>query len=485
MFQFRISITVFSFLLLSENVANLNTSMGVNRTLLTPASMTEETIDDIAIKRWMANYFAVNDFECDFTGYTVRAEQNDWVRLLKSNALKDQRGYLRNAQFHIKFRPENCLYFMSGKLQSKTSDESNGGWGDLLVAHDGRDHRSFVEPSYGGLIQATESHHIRLITNPMHYFCADLDLKALYRNQNFRKQSDLIYDVETYFGQNNSLLHRIRFHLSPEHSFQPKKIELRLSDGFLRATYEIESFKQVDGVWFPVVGRRKLFRNGNPDNVIHESLLEVDPASLRLNQNLKPKDFHFEFPMGSGYLNAITGEDISGAEWIRRQMQSEASALPKYENPSGKFFVYLIAILVSGFICLLVVRILSKRFGLFALLLVVGNVGCGASDQSSEESQASSTFSKSLVQIDQPNRATVVSAQAGGLFSQLFRLKNNTDVPITLGNVNGSCNCLDASLDRDVVPPSEFATLTLKVQLGESVMDTAVKAAFNASTVHD
>lgn len=138
--------------------------------------------DDANLTRWMGNYFAVKDFECRFRGYAVSTTDKDWNALVRAKALQDERGYLMTSDFHLKFRPNGRLYFLNGKLQTKSSEESEGGLRDNLNAHDGIDHRSFVESAYNGLIQSEESLNIRLITNPMHYFCADLDLSDPFRN---------------------------------------------------------------------------------------------------------------------------------------------------------------------------------------------------------------------------------------------------------------------------------------------------------------
>jgi len=318
------------------------------------------THDDLPLKHWRANFSAVKDFECHFTNFAVSDRNESWEGLARAGALKDDRGYFRTAEFHLKFQPNGRLYYLDGNLQASASDESNGGWGDVINAHDGKDHRSFVESEYNGLIQAKESLNIRLITNPMHFFCADLDLGPLFRDKQFTRVDHLTYEVETYFGQNRSFPSKLVFHLSPEHGYQPRMIDVRLTDGQLRARYVVEQFHQIDDVWFPIVGRRKLFRHGK--TVTHESLTEIDPATLRLNQNLQPADFHFQFPPGSTYLNEITGQLVQGEEADRRALKRRAEILPQYQEPSrGRYLWWAVAAIVALGLGWLILNVYSSR----------------------------------------------------------------------------------------------------------------------------
>lgn len=313
---------------------------------------------DNDLTRWMANYLAIRDFECRYRRYSVSQSSEQRIELLKGNPAKDDRGYYLLTDQFLKFRPRDRLYFQNGHQQTAGD---GGGFRQLLIAHDGVDHRTFVDEVYSGLIKPDPD--LSMIPHPYHLISGDSDLEQLYKRGAIIREGDLVYStkVEAYSirvpGQNPPpSFNQIKFQLSPEHGYMPKKIEIAHEFASASTTYEIESFERLDGIWFPVSAKSTVTSGAGNRSV---SLLEVDVATLKLNQGLKPADFHFEFPPGSGYMNISTGEKVIGEEYTRRQMLEFAAAQQVIEPPHSTRWVWFLCLAVAG--CLILWS-LFRRF---------------------------------------------------------------------------------------------------------------------------
>lgn len=313
------------------------------------------TYFDDDLKRWMANYLAISEFECQFSTYATVRDAKEMAKLKQSSAQVDKRGYYIVSGFDLKYRPHDRFYRADGFIQHIGE---GGTKFPVLYASDGTDHRTFSETNYSGIIVPEERMDFHLYQNPNHYLNFDSDLAAVYRAGKIVRESELIYTARVparFFpvpGQPPTKhMDTLRFHLSPSHGYMPKKIEVVAENGNLKYIHEVLDFEQSDGIWFPVRGTRSVNLKKNGEEIDYVDLLEIEPGSLKINPGLDPRIYRFEYPEGSTYVNTATGEKVIGEEYLRREkLASEAfQAKMRAQTSSrwiwGSFGVVLVLLL--------------------------------------------------------------------------------------------------------------------------------------------
>lgn len=435
---------------------------------------------DDNLMRWMASYLAINDFECRYRRYSVSQTSEQRTELLKGNPTKDERGYYLLNDHFLKFRPRDRLYFRKGHHQTAGD---GGGYRELLIAHDGSDHWTFVEEVYSGLIKPDADPGIHLMPHPNHLLSADSDLELLYKAGAIVRESDLVYTTKAKAygiptpGENRPpKFNQIKFHLSPEHGYMPRMIEVIHESASAHTTYEIESFQKLDGIWFPVSGKCSVTAGGGKWQDI--TLLEVDVATLKLNQGLKPADFRFEFPAGSGYMNISTGEKVIGAEYKRRQRLSVAAVQEKLEPPKSSRWIWLLCLAVVG--CLVLWSLFRRFSGAVMVVLAVSFLGCSGYGTTANDKKDRVKMDQ-LVEITNPMIHTKISADVGGNFQQEFELRNKSNSPVRVVDLESNCSCLSARLDSAEIPPLGVGRLVLTAQVQGGIKAEALTARFNVT----
>lgn len=328
-----------------------------------------ETRDDV-LDRWMANYLAIKDIECRIARHAVHRNPSNLTELLKAKPATDSRGYYRMAETIIKYRPKDRLYLVDDRYQTVGE---GGGWRNMIFSFDGSSYKSFDTETYSGLVREDETLTIRTKINPMHFISYDDDLEPQYKSGVITKESELVYTATVKPSQ--SLSERfVKFFLSPEHGYMPNKLEVYTLDGEFEIELQVDEFLKTKGLWFPVRGTVLAKYDGDDS-----TLFEVDVETLRVNQGLQPKDFSFEFPPGSGYTNAVTGEAVQGEEYLRRALE-QAGIRPKLEPPvTTNWFLWA----AVGLLIVLVPLYFWRRFaGGAVILMLLLPVGCGTQNNS-------------------------------------------------------------------------------------------------------
>lgn len=425
----------------------------------------EQDTSDTILKRWMANYLAIVDFECDFKEYVVTQSAEDLANLLLGNPKKDSRGYYLVNECHIKFRPRDRLYFLNGFAQTAGR---GGRLAPMLLAHDGNDHRTFVETEFSGVIRPEEPVDVRLRSNPNHYVSLDVDLKPGFLAGEFEQVAELVYQATVHIGTGPVTMPKLaKFYLSPDHGYMPRKIEAFDMNGRLEIQFDIEEFQRTNGVWFPIRGKRTLHRDGSVN------VLEVDPDSLKINQGLKPNDFSFNYPPGSAYQNIATGETVLGEEWQNRKRQAVAAAQPKFEPPRTGRWLWIIGVCVA--MALSGLLLFRKFASAGVIILSVPFMGCGQAGTSSFGigAEVEPKAIASLLVADQLTKTTIVSAEDSGDYDQEFLILNNSPTTVQITDLVSSCGCMSATLDSHTIPPNSQTKLRLTAKLERSIKDEA------------
>lgn len=328
----------------------------------------ESYVDDI-LKRWMANYLAISEFECRFSKYATVRDARDMAELRKSHAQKDQRGYYILSRFDFKYRPHDRFYRADGFIQSPGE---GGKRQTTMYLSDGSDHRTFSEENYSGIIEPEERTDFHLFQNPNHYLNFDSDLASVYRAGGIVRESELIYTAKVparFFpvpGRPPSQhMDTLRFHLSPNHGYMPQKIEVIAENGNLKYIHEVLDFAQLDGIWFPVRGTRSVNLKKNAEQMDYVDLLEIEPGSLKINPGLDRQVYRFEYPAGSAFINNATGEKVIGDEYRRRErLASEAYQAKMRAQTSGPWVWVTLGVALA----LLLGWSVYRKFGAGALL---------------------------------------------------------------------------------------------------------------------
>lgn len=349
--------------------------------------LADRPVADDDLKRWMANYLAISEFECRFSTYAITRNSRDWAELKKGSPQIDQRGNYKLSEFEFKFRTRPRLYFLDGFLV--TSGEF-GGIRPMLYSSDGTDHRTFSDENYSGLIHPEEPLDVHVYTNPYHFLSFDSDLEPVFLSGKIVRESELVYvakvparTIQIPGEPPANFTRTIRFHLSPENGYMPKRIEVYTEDGRLINLLEILDFEQTNGIWFPVRGKRAF----NPGKMDYEDILEVQTGSLKINPGLDKRAYRFEFPEGSAYINKTSGEKVIGEEYRRREKLAIAAHELESQPQSISSWIWGAFIVVLG---LLIAWCIYQRVNTAALLLLsvccVGcdNVGSENSDTSTE-----------------------------------------------------------------------------------------------------
>lgn len=418
------------------------------------------TADD-PLDRWMANYLSIKDVECDFKFYSTEATTEYRADLLLANPTIDSRGYILLQDFHYKFRPKDRLYFLKGQLLVRGK---HGGFGGQLNSFDGDGHRTFAEQSYSGVIHPDEPISVRLLTNPIHFICLDVDLESLYLEQKIVRESDRVYSAVVPIGRGK----QAKFHLSPEHGFMPHRIEAFDMDGKAEVQFTVEKFQQVNGLWMPITGTRTLFREKCTDRI------EIVPESLKVNQGLLPQDFRFEYPAGSAHKDMRSGELVVGDEFRRRQNVSIATAAARTPAPTRTNFGNWIWLLYAAAICGLLYWG-HRRFIVNAVVLfTLAGAGCDYQSPSANVNIAE------LV-IENPVAETCVSAENGGEFVQEFVVFNNSEKSITITSLDTNCACISAKIDDRQISKFGRTKLRLMARLDSGIKDQSLSARITAS----
>jgi len=310
---------------------------------------------DDNLKRWMANYMAISEFECSFSTYATVRDARETAELKKSSAQKDKRGYYVISRFDFKYRPHDRFYRAEGFIQHIGE---HGRKFPILYASDGTDHRTFSETNYSGLIVSEERMDFHLYQNPNHYLNFDNDLSSVYRAGGIVRESELIYTAKVparFFPvpgvpppKNKDTL---RFHLSPSHGYMPRKIEVIAENGNLKYIHEVLDFEKIDGLWFPVRGLRSVNLKKNAESIDYVDLLEIEPGSLKINPDLDPRVYRFEYPEGSTFINEATGEKVIGDESRRRErLDSEAFQANTRSQNSSRWIWGLLGVVLLAFL---------------------------------------------------------------------------------------------------------------------------------------
>jgi hypothetical protein len=422
--------------------------------------------------RWMASYLAIEDVECSYKFFTINSSGEPLASLLQSNPTKDERGYYLTQDYHFKFRPRDRWYFRDGFHQVAGV---GGRFKHMLFAHDGDGHRTFGNESYSGVIRSDESISFRLLTHPFHYVSLDVDLLTIYENGGFNQESELVYTATIPIGEGNIA----KFYLSPENGYMPKRIEAYNLKGQLEIQFDVEQFHQVNGLWFPIVGKRTFHR----ENATH--LLEIRPETLKINQGLTPKDFRFEFPQGSAYEDTRSGKQVVGAEFTKRQNEKSAAAAagkPKYTPPSSEHWGLFVGL---GIVVLVTIFFIIRRFSWSAvLLLALPFNGCDFETSRSAEKTDSSDDpinSRTILNTESSSKTTVVSADDSGVYQQEFVIRNDSLSSAQITDVSSNCGCMSATIDRHTIPPNGSAVLKLAARVEHGIKTQVLAAQIEAT----
>jgi hypothetical protein len=115
---------------------------------------------------------------------------------------------------------------------------------------------------------------------------------------------------------------RAAIELSANHDWLPKVIEIT-KEGTSRFIYRyvVDRFTRVDGIWFPVEMHLESFREdgrGMEPRPLGKIRVLVDESKLKLNQELDPTVYRFEFPPGALWEDLDTGERVEGEIGLQR-----------------------------------------------------------------------------------------------------------------------------------------------------------------------
>lgn len=434
-------------------------------------SFTRSCLRDDALDRWMANYLAIKDFECRIVRHAVHRNASNLAKLLEAKPTIDSRGYYRLGETFLKYRPKDRLYLADDRFQSVGE---RGRWGNIIFSFDGVSYKTFDTDSYSGAVLAEESFTIRGLINPMHFISYDDDLEALYNRGLVTKESDLVYTATVKPSQ--SLRPRlVKFFLSPEHGYMPNKLEVYTLDGEFEIELRVDEFLKTNGLWFPVRGT--LLAKYDGDDL---TLFEIDEETLRVNQGFQPKDFSFEFPPGSGYANAVTGEAVQGEEYLRRTLE-QAGVRPKLVPPvTTNWFLWA----ALGLLVVFVPLYFWRRFaGSALILMLLLPVGCEAQKNDHLSGfKLTTPMATQFVLIEPATIEDLVFADTSGEFEREFTVRNTTPNSVHIASLESSCGCMAVTIDNEVIPPLGETKLRLKAEIRDGITDQYLGARFEVTS---